>query len=974
MLTQNKRRELGLKLSFSELGNKHYSSEQKEALGKAADKAAEALRSITHQVVGYVVSHFAHVALPTRMAEDDIVDFSAGDFPGAFDDFLSALGESAGAVSLTTGSGSPESVQIDTGTSQDWIKSWGSDLVTGILHNYKDELNGIITGGMKEGLGREEITARLLAQASPEAGALMPEWRARLIAQTEVIRGFNGERLNQLQSIGALYVQWMDGQAGACEDCAAMDGTVLPMEESGQSFYSNFRGLAVEYPPLHPGCRCAISSADVEDFRAQPNLDTALYIPGDTDSPSFLPDELEHEAKRAPAPAPFEPLAADPVVVGIIEKIAGGASVSETIGDATGSFFGDEKYKEMYTKVTDALGLPADATRTAVKEAAAKAPVTTPKAALPPEPVPSPPAVAPVDDVLARIHSGTGVRTAITEVLGDIMPSHPDYKAMMDSLRTSLGLPASAGRAEITSAATGKPLPKPKTPKPPGVKEVDRPTPASMGLKTEAFTSIPADGAPVWNELKQIGPQGGSNPGGLYEAPDGTKYYVKRYADMAQGVAESYTNALYRKLGLEAPEAAIRSIGGKDAYVSKIIEGRRATGEEIAKILKEDPELAARIHVAATLTENWDIFGAGFDNVLITKEGKLAFIDNGGSLDYRARGGAKTFGPDVRTFDTLLDPSRNPVTAKAFGDLYADPKAVAAATETMRWVKDNFFKSVINGIPVSSITMEMKADALLGRLKQVEKDVPLKPIPSTPPVSPDYLIKNGIAPAKAALSATEKNVQSSMMADPKAVADLPKYIDEVEANLRNVLADARLSMRIQDSVLKNNVLEGDGRFKTQFETKTSNGTLNTRVRAAAEKNMFSYPESLTPSLRPVYGYLSPKGGDISGPSHYGNIKLVMKEEVRARATFTFGDSLGLMPYAAPSPVADPKYWSVRAWSKPLNKVGLEDAPSYPEVQYHGGLSIADIDHAILPYSIPRLEKSLTQRGIPYYIDAKLASR
>lgn len=314
MLTQNAKRSVGLKLAFSELGNKHYSPEQKEALGKAADKASEALRAITQQVVGYVVSHFAHVALPTRMAEDDIVDFSAEDFPGAFDDFLSALGESAGAALLSTGSGTPENVQIDTGTSQDWIKNWGSDLVTGILHNYKDELNTIITNGMKDGLGREDITKLLLAQASPEAGALMPEWRARLIAQTEVIRGFNGERLNQMKAIGVSFSMWLDGQAGACEDCAMLDGTVIPLEESGNSYVSGDRGLTVEMPPLHPGCRCAITSADQEDFTNQANFDSLEYVdggslqeedglppgvtaPGSEDKSSLASVELYQEAK-----------------------------------------------------------------------------------------------------------------------------------------------------------------------------------------------------------------------------------------------------------------------------------------------------------------------------------------------------------------------------------------------------------------------------------------------------------------------------------------------------------------------------------------------------------------------------------------------------------------------------------------------------------------------------------------------------
>ena len=48
--------------------------------------------------------------------------------------------------------------------------------------------------------------------------------------------------------------------------------------------------------------------------------------------------------------------------------------------------------------------------------------------------------------------------------------------------------------------------------------------------------------------------------------------------------------------------------------------------------------------------------------------------------------------------------------------------------------------------------------------------------------------------------------------------------------------------------------QSGGRFKTQFETNTSGGMLGPSSRADAEEHLFSYPHSLDPKKRPVYGF------------------------------------------------------------------------------------------------------------------------
>jgi hypothetical protein len=85
----------------------------------------------------------------------------------------------------------------------------------------------------------------------------------------------------------------------------------------------------------------------------------------------------------------------------------------------------------------------------------------------------------------------------------------------------------------------------------------------------------------------------------------------------------------------------------------------------------------------------------------------------------------------------------------------------------------------------------------------------------------------------------------------------------------------------------------DGRYKSQFETKTSRGALNFAVRTDFEQEHLSVPRDIAPALRPVYGTLDVEGLPNDGrfTFAYGPIVITLKESVRNRTTFTIGDSL-----------------------------------------------------------------------------------
>ena len=156
-----------------------------------------------------------------------------------------------------------------------------------------------------------------------------------------------------------------------------------------------------------------------------------------------------------------------------------------------------------------------------------------------------------------------------------------------------------------------------------------------------------------------------------------------------------------------------------------------------------------------------------------------------------------------------------------------------------------------------------------------------------------------------------------------------------------ILKNARIAVAIQPDLL-DKILES-GRFKSQFETGTSMGTLDFDQRAQTEAIQLGYHPSVDPSKRPIYGYLT-KGGKIdqeavNGVRMYGAVQLMMKPEIESRSTYTGGDSLG-RPTFEPAPFGTPEADAV--WSPEGS--GWNE---YAEAQLHGGVSAGDIDFAVL---------------------------
>ena len=172
----------------------------------------------------------------------------------------------------------------------------------------------------------------------------------------------------------------------------------------------------------------------------------------------------------------------------------------------------------------------------------------------------------------------------------------------------------------------------------------------------------------------------------------------------------------------------------------------------------------------------------------------------------------------------------------------------------------------------------------------------------------------------------------------------------------------------------------DGRFKSLFETGTSNGSIAPRARTETEFDLLGLDQNLPLHLRPIYGHLF-HPDEVRTQAHgYGDWTAALAPSVKARTTITYGDSLGatmsdkIGPYRFDEPSGElirrgKDSPAVDWW---VNRSGPEEAPSsfqefarstawpgYLEAQIQGGLPWGDVNALISqgaqrPLQLPKL--------------------
>ncbi len=177
-----------------------------------------------------------------------------------------------------------------------------------------------------------------------------------------------------------------------------------------------------------------------------------------------------------------------------------------------------------------------------------------------------------------------------------------------------------------------------------------------------------ADEIPVADisDWEKVGNAKGSNPGGVYQAPNGAKFYAK-FPGKADPRNELVASKLYEMAGLKVPTSGLVKRGKKTGIASLWMDGlEQASPDKLRK--------AEGVHdgfVVDAWLGNWDVIGTGYDNLLLNSKGEAVRVDPGGALLYRAQGEPKgdDFGPDVQELKSMLDSSVNPYAAKVFAGI-----------------------------------------------------------------------------------------------------------------------------------------------------------------------------------------------------------------------------------------------------------------------------------------------------------------
>lgn len=246
-----------------------------------------------------------------------------------------------------------------------------------------------------------------------------------------------------------------------------------------------------------------------------------------------------------------------------------------------------------------------------------------------------------------------------------------------------------------------------------------------------------------FSSLKRVGPQGGSNPGGIFEAPDGTRFYVKVQKSKAHGVNEKTAAALYNEAGIDVPEVhegkGIAEFGeGKFLTATQIVEGAKS---DFQVKMKDDAYLAKvreGFAVDAWLAD-WDAVGLGFDNIVTDKDGDPIRIDVGGSLKYRAQGAPKgdSFGDTVPEWKSLRS-SKAPQASQVFKG--ATKEQLKASAERVQKISPERIKEIVKDKALADKLIKRREDLIA----QAEAEVgPLGGAPSAPTPTPTIVVATG---------------------------------------------------------------------------------------------------------------------------------------------------------------------------------------------------------------------------------------
>jgi|GEM_PF-4829795 len=189
----------------------------------------------------------------------------------------------------------------------------------------------------------------------------------------------------------------------------------------------------------------------------------------------------------------------------------------------------------------------------------------------------------------------------------------------------------------------------------------------------------------------------------------------------------------------------------------------------------------------------------------------------------------------------------------------------------------------------------------------------------------------------------------------------PKFIKQFERTVETMKQSLDKGFPVvaieADDMLK---VIGDGRFKTQHETRESNGAYKPYLRRQRELALAGVPLDTKASERPIYGYVAtqergstPNTSDYNQDRYninngdvgqYGNVRVVLKDNVKQRTSYTIPDSLD--GYALARPLTEKHTFKTLSQAGVHHDLSLshggKEREGYVEAQIYRGVKVSDI--------------------------------
>lgn len=217
---------------------------------------------------------------------------------------------------------------------------------------------------------------------------------------------------------------------------------------------------------------------------------------------------------------------------------------------------------------------------------------------------------------------------------------------------------------------------------------------------------------------KEYGTQMGSNDGGIHvDTKTGQKHYLKFPADNEQAHVEVATAKLYDSIGLPTLGPQTHQNGPRTGVISKFNDHLVPSSKSSLIADLANPAHASRIalaHHAAVITNNRDILGMEFDNLLKhRKTGELISADQGAAMHYRAMGEQKEFDHNIKP---LIDGFQNSMypAGQVFSKVPKDAMK-AAAEHIKQHMTDDKIDAALgeHDLAHHSATVKSRRDSLL---------------------------------------------------------------------------------------------------------------------------------------------------------------------------------------------------------------------------------------------------------------------